>query len=194
MPAGHPRAATCPACETATEIIEAYPPPHNHAASMPGAVELRVVVDNVRSALNVGTMLRAADGARVAHVHLCGLSPAADHPKVRKTSLGAEHAIAWSSEPDATSVVDELRSGGWVVWAAESTPASEPLAVTLHGPLPNRLALVVGNEIAGVDPGLLRRADRHVHLPMHGAKTTLNVGVALGALLYGIRTVDATAD
>lgn len=192
-PPGDPRSSTCPACEAITEIVEAYPPPHGHATPVPVVTVLRVLVDNVRSALNVGTMLRAADGARVDHVHLCGVTPAADHPKVRKTSLGAERVVAWSHAPDATAVLDELRASGWTVWVAESTSTSDPLAVALGEPLPPRLVLVVGNEVAGVDPGLLRHADRHVHLPMHGAKTTLNVGVALGAMLYGVRTAEAVA-
>jgi tRNA G18 (ribose-2'-O)-methylase SpoU len=174
-------------------VIESYPPPHNHADPAPTGLRIRALLDNVRSALNVGTMLRAADGARLDHVHLCGVTPAADHPKVRKTALGAETEVGWSHAPDATVVLDGLRADGWSVWAVESTPASVPLAVVLGAPVPAQLVLVVGNEVAGVDPGLLRSADQQVHLPMWGAKTTLNVGVALGAVVYGIRTAEAGA-
>lgn len=186
VPVGNPRHGQCPLCDAPTVDVMAYPPPHTPPApSVPGSSETIGVLDNIRSALNVGTMLRAADGARLAHMHLCGLTPDGAHPKVTKTSLGAEQSVPWTWHCDASTCVSELRDAGWVIWAVESTPSAVSLE-SLHA-APDRLALVVGNERAGVDPGVLEQADRVVYLPMAGAKTTLNVGVAFGIAAYGVR-------
>lgn len=188
VPVGDPRHGSCPLCEAPTVDVRPCPPPH--APPQPTSMvagETIGVLDNIRSALNVGTMLRAADGARLSGVHLCGLTPAGDHPKVAKTSLGAEASVPWSSHPDANRLVSDLRGEGWTVWAIESTPTAVALESLTQAP--DRLALVVGNERAGVDPGVLDQADQIVYLPMAGAKTTLNVGVAFGIAAYGVRRI-----
>lgn len=185
------RATVCPACESPAREAESYSPPHVHDADGRPVVRLRVVLDNVRSALNVGTMLRAADGAAVEHVHLCGVTPKGDNPKVAKTSLGAEDTVAWTHHPDATQVASGLAASGWRVWSVENTPESRPLEQALRCEPPAMLALIFGNELAGVDPALLRSSHRHLHLPMHGSKTSLNVGVALGAVVYGVRSAES---
>ena len=188
VPVGDPRHGTCPRCEAVTVDIERCPPPHPppDLATQPVG-ETIGVLDNIRSALNVGTMLRAADGARMTHVHMCGLTPDGDHPKVAKTALGAESAVPWTWHADTTQCVAALRDAGWTVWAIESTPNAAALESIAQ--VPERLAIVVGNERAGVDPGVLAQADRVVYLPMAGAKTTLNVGVAFGIAAYGVRRV-----
>lgn len=191
VPVGDPRHGQCPLCESPTVDVMACPPPHAPPPSPESDRAQTIgVLDNIRSALNVGTMLRAADGARLAHMHLCGLTPDGAHPKVAKTSLGAEQSVPWSWHPDAEQCVGELRDAGWTIWAVESTPK----AVSLESldTAPDRLALVVGNERAGVDPGLLAQSDRVVYLPMAGAKTTLNVGVAFGIAAYGVRRLRHT--
>lgn len=190
-PPGDPRRGTCPRCDRAAELLESYPPPHDHPTTGNASVAIVGVLDNVRSALNVGTMLRAADGGRLRQLDLCGLTPEGDHPKVVKTALGAESSVRWRHHLDATGAVTAWKDAGWVVWAVESTTASRPLADVASAGLPSRLVLVVGNERAGVDPALLELADEHVHLPMHGIKTTLNVGVAFGAAIYAVRTAES---
>jgi len=123
------------------------------------------VLDNVRSALNTGTILRAAEGAGLDHVHLCGITPTPDNPKVIKTALGSEFSVAQ-------------------LWVVEVAATAEPL-LTQPPPTPDAtVAVVVGNEVTGVDPALIERADRLVHLPMVGTKTSLNVGVAFGIAAY----------
>lgn len=192
VPVGDPRHGTCPLCEAPTIDVAACPPPHSPPApSNASSGETIGVLDNIRSALNVGTMLRAADGARLGHMHLCGLTPAGDHPKVAKTSLGAEGSVPWTWQPDAERCVGGLRAAGWTIWAIESSPDAVPLESLTHAP--ERLAIVVGNERSGVDPGVLDQADRTVYLPMAGAKTTLNVGVAFGIAAYGVRRIRSDA-
>jgi tRNA G18 (ribose-2'-O)-methylase SpoU len=186
VPVGDPRHGQCPLCEAPTVDVMACPPPHAPPApSQPDPAQTIGVLDNIRSALNVGTMLRGADGARLAHMHLCGLTPDGAHPKVTKTSLGAEQSVPWTWHSDAAKCVGELRNDGWTIWAVESTP--DAVSLESLDSAPDRLALVVGNERAGVDPGVLEQADRVVYLPMAGAKTTLNVGVAFGIAAYGVR-------
>lgn len=193
-PADDQRFGTCPACEAVSRPAADYPLAHVPPAEPWGSApphQLVAVLDNIRSALNVGTILRTADGVGVVHAHLCGLTPAASNPKVIKTALGAENTVASTVWPNALSCLARLAENGFAIWALETTPGSEPVTAIEAHCLPDRLAVIVGNERAGVDPALLTLADRHLHLNMTGTKTSLNVGVAFGALIYAIRTAQS---
>lgn len=181
----------CPFCDDETiEVgpVQLHPPRHPARFTTP----IEVVVDNIRSAHNVGEILRTADGAGVTHVHLCGYTAGGDHPKVRKTSLGAEGSVPWSRSMNALDVIDRMEKRGMRIWALESTPSSEPLfsGVLEASPAstPPGLVLVVGNETAGVDHAILERAERHVELPMAGEKNSLNAAMALAVALYWVRS------
>lgn len=197
-PWGHPRNGACPLCEAPVEQVAVYAaapaasPPHEPVAGRPqradvsaGSQRLVGVLDNIRSALNVGTMLRSADAAGLDRVYLGGLTADADNPKVIKTALGAERSVATTRCLDLTRGVADLRAAGYRIWAVDHSSRS----VSLHSlrDRPSRLAFVVGNERAGVDPVVLEAADRHVHIDMLGAKTTINVGVAFGTVAYHLR-------
>lgn len=186
-PVEDPRRGSCPLCESPTIDGPLFDAPVPHADRPSSAAKLIGMVDNVRSALNVGTILRSADGAQLDHVWLGGYSPAADHPKVAKSSLGAELTVPTSSALDLAQQAQRLLDGGWELWAIESTPTSISFADIAS--VPPRLAFVVGNERAGVDPALLAAANRHVHFGMQGAKTSLNVGVAFGIAAYWLRAL-----
>lgn len=170
------RFGTCPFCEGPTSVIATYNEPYLPSASTAHGPRLRLVLDNIRSAMNVGTVLRSADGLNIDHVHLCGYTADASNPKVIKTALGAEQSVATSHHVDAVTCVENLREQGWHIWALECTPTSVPLSNAQ--PASSKLVLITGNEVAGVDPDLLALADRHVHLPMNGTKISLNVAVA----------------
>lgn len=175
----------------------------------PAGVVVAGLLDNVRSVLNVGAILRTADAAGLAHVHLAGITPRGDHARIDKTALGAQHAVAWSHHPDGPAVVADLQAGGWQVWALEEGGDAEPLArasADLHaqvasaspdprtrvdtGAAPDgaRIVVVVGHEVAGVDPAILAAADRHVAIPMRGTKRSLNVSIAFGIAVYALTT------
>lgn len=186
-PVDDPRVGTCPLCESATTTGPTFDAPVPHRNREPASGELVGMVDNVRSALNVGTILRSADGAQLDHVWLGGYSPSADHPKVAKSSLGAESTVAASSAPNMVAQAQRLVDEGWQLWAIESTATSQSFDDI--SAVPARLAFVVGNERAGVDPDLLALAHRHVHFGMQGAKTSLNVGVAFGIAAYWLRAL-----
>ncbi len=153
---------------------------------------LEALLDNVRSAFNVGSILRCADAAGLRRVHLCGVTPTPTHPRVAKqvakTALGAECSVPWAYAANALDAAAALRAEGATLWALEEGPGALSL---FDAPLPARpLALVVGSEVTGVDPGLLALCDRVVCLPMRGVKRSLNVAVAFGvaALLLAERT------
>lgn len=149
------------------------------------------VLDNIRSSLNVGTILRSADGIALDHVYHCGITPPASHPKVRKTSLGAERTVDSSHHLDGVECVRRLIDGGFAIWVLEASPTS--VEITELETAPARIALVVGNEVAGVDPAILDLADIHVRLAMRGTKTSLNVAVAFGIGSYWLRSLPLPA-
>jgi tRNA G18 (ribose-2'-O)-methylase SpoU len=146
-----------------------------------------VVLDNLRSAYNVGSIVRTADGAGIDHLYLCGITPTLDHPKVAKTALGAEATVESSYHPNALTLVSDLQSRGIYLAALESRPG----AVSLFDPvlrIPTSPAvLVVGNELVGVDPAIEELCDLVVALPMMGTKRSLNVVVAFGIASYWLR-------
>lgn len=146
-----------------------------------------VVLDNIRSALNVGSIFRTADGCAINHIHLCGITPTPDHPKVAKTALGAECIVNWTQHWNTLEAVKELQSAGFYLIAIESSNDSESLYDFTPTPINQPLALILGNEITGVDPDVLGLCQRRIHLPMFGAKRSLNVSIAFGITAYFLR-------
>lgn len=151
-----------------------------------GGPEVEIVLDNVRSAFNVGSILRTADGAGIRAAHLCGITPTPENPKVAKTALSAEFVTPWTYAPNAPETVERLKASGLAVWALEGGHGSVSILEPLLQP-PAAIVLVAGNELAGVDPAILALCDRIVSLPMLGFKRSLNVAVAFGVAMYWIR-------
>jgi tRNA G18 (ribose-2'-O)-methylase SpoU len=142
---------------------------------------LAILADNVRSLWNVGSMFRTADGCGAALLVLAGVTGCPPRDAIAKTALGAERAVAWRYRADELAAVRELEDDGWVPVALENAPDAVPLAAFEW---PARPCLVVGNEVRGVSPQVLEACPRRVTIPMRGAKTTLNVAVALGVAAY----------
>lgn len=140
---------------------------------------LYAILDNIRSAWNVGSIFRSADGFGFKHLYLCGITPTPDNEAVAKTSLGAEDFVTWSAHKDAVKLSIGLKKEGFAIWALEQTEKSKSLDAAIRSLKPNRpTVLVVGSEVTGVDPGVLEIADKVVHLPMRGQKRSFNVAVA----------------
>jgi tRNA G18 (ribose-2'-O)-methylase SpoU len=154
---------------------------------MSNGPEVEALLDNVRSIYNVGNMLRTADGAGMRHVHLCGITPTPDNPKVAKTALGAEHSVSWSHHNDGLAAATVLKEQGFRLCGLEGGPRSESLFEATGDFDERPLLLVVGSEVSGIDPSILTLCDRVFHLPMQGTKTTLNVAVAFGIAVYFLR-------
>jgi 23S rRNA (guanosine2251-2'-O)-methyltransferase len=150
---------------------------YDHLVRLP----VSVLLDNVRSAYNVGAFFRTLDGVGGSHLFLSGITPTPAHRAVAKTALGAEATLPWSSVPDPASLLDELHDAGSVVAAIETSTA----AVDLFDWQPSfPVCVLFGHEVTGIAPALLDRATVHVRIPMLGHKQSLNVATAGGVVLY----------
>ena len=183
----------CPLCGSETLITHTWPGPQSEAADpAPSAARpVEALLDNIRSTHNVGSILRTADGAGIGHVHLAGITPHGDNPKVAKTALGAESHVPWSHHRNGVDALLALQAQGKQIWALELSPAAQPLAqaVATWPARPDTgalipVVLVVGNEVTGIDPAIMAVADRVVAIPMQGSKRSLNVAVAFGIAAY----------
>ncbi|MEE8142495.1 MAG: RNA methyltransferase [Planctomycetota bacterium] len=146
--------------------------------------QLYLVLDNVRSLQNVGSLFRAADGFGVRKIFLGGITPAPPRPEIAKISLGAEKSVEYEWMEDPARAVVILKQMGVTVVAAEQTHSS----VSLYDfPFNHPLALVFGHETVGIDGQVLSLCDISVEIPMFGAKHSHNVAVAAGVMLAEVR-------
>ncbi|HXF60487.1 MAG TPA: TrmH family RNA methyltransferase [Caldilineaceae bacterium] len=182
----HHRCPRCGAPATLSTLVAARPAP-DPPSGRPPLLPLHLLLDNWRSLFNVGALFRTADGAGVAMLHLCGITPTPDHRKLSKTALGAESTVPWRYAPNAVAQAAALRNQGMQLWVLEAESRAESLFDCSLPPAGPPVVLAAGNEIVGVDPGLAAMADRLVYLPMQGAKRSLNVAVALSVAVYWLR-------
>lgn len=158
--------------------------------------EVVLVIHNVRSANNVGAMLRTADGLGVAKVLLTGISPyptgsknderpphtaAKVDRKIAKTALGAERSVKWRWSAEVGKVIKQLKADGFILVALEQTPQAIDLRTYQPGA---KVALIVGREVGGIETEVLKLTDCQLMIPMHGQKESFNVAVAAGIALY----------
>jgi tRNA G18 (ribose-2'-O)-methylase SpoU len=146
---------------------------------------IAVLIDNIRSAWNVGSILRSADGFGFSHAYLCGISPTPDNEAVTKTSLGAEDFVTWSYHKDAVKLVKGLKKTGWKVLALEEHERAQSIA-SQTGNLDINTVLMIGNEVTGVDLELLELADEIYFIPMRGQKRSFNVANAFSIAAYAL--------
>ncbi len=191
FPVAQPNPAhKCPRCGSATQPVIAPYESLLIRDLQPGKTGPQVVavLDNLRSALNVGAIFRTADGAGISRLYLCGITPQGDNPKVLKTALGAEAAVAWEHRWNIMDAVQELKQNGVQLWALEGGNHTVNLFGTLeHIRIEQPIALIVGNEVSGVDPSVLEHCDHRVYIPMSGIKESLNVATAFGIAAYFLR-------
>ncbi|MEK7653179.1 MAG: RNA methyltransferase [Patescibacteria group bacterium] len=145
--------------------------------------ELIVICDNIRSLYNVGSIFRTSDALGVTKIFLCGITGKPGQKGVDKVALGAEKAVAWEHYRHAWRLVEKLKKQGVKIVALEQIKKS--IDIKKFKPKFS-LALIVGNEVNGVSPSLLKRADAVVEIPMKGVKESLNVAVAFGIVAYEI--------
>jgi 23S rRNA (guanosine2251-2'-O)-methyltransferase len=163
--------------------------------------QVALMVHNVRSAHNVGSLLRTADGLGVERVYLAGYTPyplsgsderlphiaARVTKQIHKTALGAEDSVGWTRINDTAKCLKALKSRGYTVAVLEQTPEAIELSQSESA---EKIVLVVGNEISGVDGSILEAADVHLQIPMRGQKESFNVAVAAAIALYHLTGVD----
>ncbi|OGZ02351.1 MAG: hypothetical protein A2946_02540 [Candidatus Liptonbacteria bacterium RIFCSPLOWO2_01_FULL_53_13] len=157
------------------------------------AASLVAVLHNIRSVHNVASMFRTADGAGIAKIFLTGFTPApinrfgAPVPQFAKVSLGAEKSVPWEKIRRVGDVLKKLRAEGYVIVALEQSKNSVPYySLKASSSKLKLIALMVGNEVRGIPPVLLRRADVIMEIPMRGSKESLNVSVAFGIAAYAL--------
>lgn len=142
-----------------------------------------VVLDNIRSMHNVGSVFRTADAFIIRGIYLCGYTPQPPHRDIHKTALGATETVAWHHFAAATDAIRILKEEGYTVLAVEQTEGSmklSELGKLAAGPL----AVVFGNEVSGVDDAALALCDGSVEIPQWGMKHSLNVSIAAGIVLW----------
>jgi tRNA G18 (ribose-2'-O)-methylase SpoU len=158
-------------------------------SSSPSTGVITIIAHNIRSAHNVGSIFRAADCFGVSKVYLTGYTPGPDMPqhvgKIGKVSLGAELSVPWERTESAEAVVASLKSAGATVVALENNIPGTQSLPDYQPAFP--LALVLGEEVGGIEQSLLALVDVTVELPLLGQKESLNVSVACGIALYQFR-------
>jgi tRNA G18 (ribose-2'-O)-methylase SpoU len=160
-------------------------------ALQPTGVRLEALVDNVRSAWNVGSIFRSADGAGFARLHLCGITPTPESADLNKTALGAEKSLPWTYSRDGLAAAHALFDQGMRLWALEQVSRALPIQECSLPQEERPVALVVGNEVCGVDPEILDLCERVWYIPMRGVKRSHNVAVAFGIAAYVLQAAAA---
>jgi tRNA G18 (ribose-2'-O)-methylase SpoU len=143
--------------------------------------EIYLILHNIRSAYNVGSIFRTADAAGIDRIFVCGYSPKPEDKKVAKTALGAEKTVSWEYHGQTWRLLEKLKKEGIQIVALEQTKKS--VDYRLFRPrFP--MALVLGNEVRGLSKKTLARAEKIIAIPMYGKKESLNVAVAAGIAIY----------
>jgi len=187
---GHSFGVRCPLCLGETKVvlkkeIGAESSGKEEIKSRKGKM-MAVLLDNIRSAWNVGSILRSADGFGFSHAYLCGITPTPEVDAVQKTALGAEEYVTWSYHKDAVQLVEGLKLEGLKVGVLEEDERAMPITKFKKSQTTNGFLLIVGNEVTGVDPGLIDLADYILQIPMRGQKRSFNVANAFSIAAYAL--------
>ena len=146
---------------------------------------LVVVLDDIRSLHNIGSVFRTADAFRIECIYLCGITATPPHPEMHKTALGAEFTVDWKYVNNAVETVDNLRSEGYVVYSVEQAEGSIMLdELTLDRS--KKYAVVMGNEVKGVQQEVIDHSDGCIEIPQYGTKHSLNVSVTTGIVIWDL--------
>ena len=146
-------------------------------------VPLVMVLDNIRSVHNVGSVLRTADAMRIEAVYMCGITATPPSAEMHKTALGAEDSVTSRHYNDTLQAVNELKAAGYVVLAVEQVEGSLKLGTFKFDPS-KRYALVMGNEVKGVRQDVVDACDQALEIPQYGTKHSMNVSVTAGIVMW----------
>ena len=145
---------------------------------------LVVVLDNVRSLYNVGSIFRTCDAFRVEALYLCGITATPPHPEVHKTALGAEDSVAWQHFDNTEDAVALLKQKGYHVFAVEQAEGAANLLETsvVNSDVP--AAVILGNEVKGVQQQVIDQCDGCIEIPQYGTKHSMNVAITAGIMIW----------
>jgi tRNA G18 (ribose-2'-O)-methylase SpoU len=141
------------------------------------------VLENVRSAYNVGSVFRTADAFLLQGIYLCGYTAYPPHKEIKKTALGAEDSVQWKHFRQIAEAIDDLRKEGYRVYAVEQADRSEKLQ-EVRFETREKIAVVFGNEVTGVEQSTIGLCDGCIEIPQLGMKHSLNISVAAGIVLW----------
>ncbi|NDV65456.1 RNA methyltransferase [Bacteroides sp. 224] len=146
---------------------------------------LVVVLDDIRSLHNIGSVFRTSDAFRIECVYLCGITATPPHPEMHKTALGAEYSVDWKYVEDTVETVDNLKKEGYIVYSVEQAEGSTMLnELTLDKS--KKYAVVLGNEVKGVKQEVINHSDGCIEIPQYGTKHSLNVSVTAGVVIWDL--------
>ena len=143
------------------------------------------VLDNIRSLHNIGSVFRTSDAFRVECIYLCGITATPPHPEMHKTALGAEFTVDWKYVNNAVEAVDNLRQEGYIVFSIEQAENSIMLE-NIQLEQGKRYAVVLGNEVKGVQQEVIDHSDGCIEIPQYGTKHSLNVSVTAGIVIWDL--------
>ena len=146
-------------------------------------IPLYLILDDLRSAFNVGSIIRSAECFGVSQIYLCGYTPTPENIKVQKTVMGTDEYIKWSVHSSVEQVIKELKKDGFTIYALETTTHSKDITKT---EFKQPCALILGNEALGISKETLKLADKIIQIPLSGWKNSLNVGVCTAICCYEI--------
>ena len=142
-----------------------------------------VVLENIRSAYNVGSVFRTADAFLVEAIYITGYSAKPPHKEIKKTALGAEETVSWKYFKTAGEAIDELKAKEYKVFAVEQAAGSYKLQAVSFGPN-EKIAVVFGNEVSGVEQSTILLCNGCIEIPQLGMKHSLNIATAAGVVLW----------
>ena len=147
-------------------------------------IHLECALDNVRSSYNVGSIFRSASAFSVKYLYLCGFTPSPDQLKVRKTSLGAEKLVPWSHELNAIPLIQQKKAARYRIYSIEASLTATSLLQYAPDTFSDKVLLVLGNEVFGIDPEIRQLSDAVLQIPVFGEKKSLNVVTAFSIAVF----------
>ena len=142
-----------------------------------------VVLENIRSAYNVGSVFRTADAFLLEAIYICGYTCCPPHKEIKKTALGAEETVAWKHFVNATEAILELKEMGYKVFSVEQASGSTMLN-NLNFDVTDKIAVIFGNEVTGVEQTTIQQSEGCIEIPQFGMKHSLNISTAAGVVMW----------
>ena len=144
-----------------------------------------VVLDNVRSQNNIGSVFRTADAFRLEGIYLCGITARPPHREIHKTALGATESVNWEYFEDTALAIKGLKEKGYIILSVEQAEGALSLE-NFHPSMNRKYALVLGHEVRGVDQKVVDLSDHCIEIPQYGTKHSLNISVAAGIVIWEV--------
>jgi 23S rRNA (guanosine2251-2'-O)-methyltransferase len=144
-----------------------------------------IILDNIRSQNNIGSVFRTADAFRLQGICLCGITATPPHREIHKTALGSTESVDWQYFPSTMEAVVSLQNQGYTILAVEQA-AESVLLPDFHPSPGKKFAVIFGNEVNGIENEVMRNIDRCIEIPQYGTKHSINVSVAVGIVIWDL--------